>query len=45
MNSLFIDRRGVSLKVDGESLTVHENNVRIQSVPLAPLKQIGRAHV
>lgn len=40
MNSLFIDRRGVSLKVDGESLTVHENNVRIQSVPLAPLKRV-----
>ena len=40
MNSLFIDRRGVSLRIDGQALTVLENSGRIQAVPLAPLKRV-----
>ena len=31
MNSLFIDRRGVSLRIDGQALTVLENSGRIQA--------------
>lgn len=40
MNTLFVDRRGITLKADAQSLTVHESGARIQTVPLAPLKRI-----
>lgn len=40
MTSLYVDRRGVELKVDGEALVFYENQERIGTVPLAPLERI-----
>ncbi len=37
MTSLYVDRRGVTLKADGEALVFYENGERIGTVPLAPL--------
>ena len=40
MTSLYVDRRGVTLKADGEALVFHENGERIGTVPLAPLSRV-----
>ncbi len=40
MNTLFVDKRGIELKVDSNALTVYEQNKRVNTVPLAPLKRI-----
>ncbi|MDP2793426.1 MAG: CRISPR-associated endonuclease Cas1 [Sulfurisoma sp.] len=40
MTSLYVDRRGVELKVDGEALVFHENGARCGTVPLAPLSRV-----
>jgi CRISPR-associated protein Cas1 len=40
MTSLYVDRRGVELRQDGEALTFYENGERIGTVPLAPLERI-----
>ncbi|MDP2824004.1 MAG: CRISPR-associated endonuclease Cas1 [Sulfuritalea sp.] len=40
MTSLYVDRRGVELKADGEALVFHENGVRCGTVPLAPLSRV-----
>lgn len=40
MTSLYVDRRGVFLKADGEALVFYENNERIGTVPLAPLSRV-----
>lgn len=40
MTSLYVDRRGVSLKADGEALVFYENGERVGTVPLAPLGRI-----
>lgn len=40
MTSLYVDRRGVELKVDGEALVFHENGARCGTVPLAPLARV-----
>jgi len=40
MTSLYVDRRGVQLKVDGEALVFHENGTRCGTVPLAPLSRV-----
>ena len=40
MTSLYVDRRGVSLKADGEALVFYENEARIGTVPLAPLSRV-----
>jgi len=40
MTSLYVDRRGVTLKADGEALVFYENAQRIGTVPLAPLSRI-----
>ncbi len=40
MTSLYVDRRGVTLKADGEALVFYENNERIGTVPLAPLSRV-----
>jgi CRISPR-associated protein Cas1 len=40
MNSLFVDKRGIELKVDSNALTVYQDKTRINTVPLAPLKRI-----
>ncbi len=40
MTSLYVDRRGVELKLDAEALVFYENNERIGTVPLAPLSRI-----
>lgn len=40
MTSLYVDRRGVVLKADGEALVFYENNERIGTVPLAPLSRV-----
>lgn len=40
MTSLYVDRRGVSLKADGEALVFYENNERVGTVPLAPLSRV-----
>ncbi|MEF8703567.1 MAG: CRISPR-associated endonuclease Cas1 [Candidatus Accumulibacter sp. UW26] len=40
MTSLYVDRRGVTLKADGEALVFYENGARIGTVPLAPLSRI-----
>lgn len=40
MTSLYVDRRGVTLKADGEALVFYENNERVGTVPLAPLSRV-----
>jgi CRISPR-associated protein Cas1 len=40
MTSLYVDRRGVALKVDGEALVFTENGERIDTVPLKPLSRV-----
>lgn len=40
MTSLYVDRRGVELKVDGEALVFTENGERVGTVPLHPLSRI-----
>ena len=40
MTSLYVDRRGVTLKADGEALVFYENGERVGTVPLAPLSRV-----
>lgn len=40
MNSLFIDKRGISLRIDGNALCIYEDKQRVNAIPLAPLKRI-----
>lgn len=40
MTSLYVDRRGVTLKADGEALAFYENGERVGTVPLAPLARV-----
>lgn len=40
MSSLYVDRRGTEIRVNGGALTFHENNERIGTVPIAPLSRI-----
>ena len=40
MTSLYVDRRGVALKVDGEALVFTENGERIGTMPLKPLSRV-----
>lgn len=40
MTSLYVDRRGVALRADGEALVFHENGERVGTVPLAPLSRV-----
>lgn len=40
MTSLYVDRRGVELKADGEALVFTENGERIGTVPLQPLTRV-----
>ncbi len=40
MTSLYVDRRGVTLKADGEALVFYENGERVGTVPFAPLTRV-----
>lgn len=40
MSSLYIDRKGVELKLSGEALIFYENGERIGTIPLTPLERI-----
>ncbi len=40
MTSLYVDRRGVELKADGEALVFSENGERVGTVPLHPLSRV-----
>lgn len=40
MTSLYVDRRGVELRLDGEALVFYESGERIGTVPLAPLSRV-----
>ena len=40
MTSLYVDRRGVTLKADGEALVFYEAGERVGTVPLAPLSRV-----
>lgn len=40
MTSLFVDRRGVEIRLDGEALTFYEKDERVATVPIAPLERI-----
>ncbi len=40
MTSLYVDRRGVVLKADGEALAFYEEGQRVGTVPLAPLSRV-----
>ena len=40
MTSLYVDRRGVTLKADGEALVFYEGEERVGTVPLAPLSRV-----
>ena len=40
MTSLYVDRRGVTLKAEGEALVFYENDERVGTVPLAPLARV-----
>ena len=40
MNSLFVDKRGIELRVDNNALTIYEKNLRVSTIPLAPIKRI-----
>ena len=40
MTSLYVDRRNIELKVDGEALVFIENGERVGAVPLQPLSRV-----
>ncbi len=40
MTSLYIDRRGVEVRLDGEALAFYENGERSGTVPIAPLSRV-----
>jgi CRISPR-associated protein Cas1 len=40
MASLYVDRRGVTLSLDGDAIAFHEDGARIGTVPVAPLERI-----
>ena len=40
MASLYIDRRGVELRLDGQAIAFYENNERTGTIPIAPLERI-----
>lgn len=40
MTSLYVDRKGVSLEVDADTLVFRENGSRIGTVPLGPLERV-----
>lgn len=40
MSSLYIDRKGASLKLSGDALICYENDERIGTIPLAPIERI-----
>lgn len=40
MTSLYVDRRGVELRLDGDALAFYENGERRGTVPLAPLDRV-----
>jgi CRISPR-associated protein Cas1 len=40
MTSLYVDRRGVELRLDGDALAFYENGERCGTVPLAPLDRV-----
>lgn len=40
MTSLYVDRRGVELEIDGEALVFRENGARTGTVPLSPLSRV-----
>ena len=40
MSSLYVDRRGVELKADGEALVFSENGERVGTVPMNPLSRV-----
>lgn len=40
MTSLYVDRKGIELKADGEALVFTENGERVGTVPLAPLSRV-----
>lgn len=40
MTSLYVDRRGVDLELDGAALVFRENGERVGTVPIAPLSRV-----
>lgn len=40
MSSLYVDRRGVSITLDGGALVFRENGERVGTVPIAPLSRV-----
>lgn len=40
MSTLYIDRRGIEIGLNGECLVFRENGQKISSIPIAPLKRI-----
>ncbi len=40
MTSLYVDRRGVALSLEGDAIAFHEGDVRIGTVPLLPVERI-----
>ncbi|MDP2811896.1 MAG: CRISPR-associated endonuclease Cas1 [Rhodocyclaceae bacterium] len=40
MTSLFVDRRGVELELEGDAIVFRENDVRIGTVPVMPLTRV-----
>lgn len=40
MSSLYIDRKDVELKMDGQAIAFYENNQRCGTIPLAPIERI-----
>lgn len=40
MASLYIDRKGTSIKLSGEALVCYENDERIGTIPLAPIDRL-----
>ncbi len=40
MSTLYIDRKGINVKLENKALIFYENNKRIGTVPIAPLERI-----
>lgn len=40
MSSLYIDRKGTEIKLNGEALVCYENGERVGTIPLAPIDRI-----
>jgi CRISPR-associated protein Cas1 len=40
MSTLYIDRKGIEVRTDGEALAFYDNQQRVSTIPIAPLERV-----